>query len=50
MSQKQLAERLDVDPSTLAKWERGERLPKGNFLRRVESLVGQMVAKQCGGK
>lgn len=31
-SQKEAAQRIGVDPSTLAKWERGERKPKGNLL------------------
>lgn len=29
LSQKESARRLHVDPSTLAKWERGEREPTG---------------------
>lgn len=30
---------LRVDPSTLAKWERGERVPIGGFLGRVQDVL-----------
>jgi transcriptional regulator with XRE-family HTH domain len=39
LSQKQSAERLGVDPSTLARWERGEREPTGAFAERVQRYV-----------
>ena len=39
ISQKQLAWRLRVDPSTLARWEREERVPTGQFVQRVERLL-----------
>ena len=39
LSQKESAERLDVDPSTLAKWERAERKPTGVFLARVNRFL-----------
>lgn len=39
-TQKALAAQIGVDQSTLAKWERGERLPTGEFLRRVEKVCG----------
>jgi transcriptional regulator with XRE-family HTH domain len=39
MSQKELAGRLGVDPSTLAKWERAERVPTGGFLGRVRDVL-----------
>ena len=39
LSQKESAERLGVDPSTLAKWERGEREPAGGFLERVKRFL-----------
>jgi len=39
ISQKESAERLAVDPSTLAKWERGEREPAGVFLGRVKGFL-----------
>lgn len=38
ISQRQLATSLRVDPSTLAKWERGIRVPSGRFLQRVNNL------------
>ena len=40
LSQKESAERLGVDPSTLAKWERGEREPTGVFVARVKRFLG----------
>ncbi len=39
LSQKAAALELDVDPSTLARWEQGEREPKGILLGRVERLL-----------
>lgn len=38
-SQKRLAEELKVDPSTLARWERGEIQPRGAFRERVSVLL-----------
>ena len=38
LTQEQAARRLRVDPSTLARWERGERMPAGVYLKRVQSL------------
>ena len=35
MTQKDFARQLGVDPSTLARWERGEREPSGSFLDQV---------------
>src|SRR5438552_1412855 len=35
LSQKEAAKHLRVDPSTLARWERGEREPAGALLGRV---------------
>jgi len=40
LSQKESAERLGVDPGTLAKWERGEREPAGRFLDLVKRFLG----------
>ena len=41
LSQEAMARRLRVDPGTLARWEKGEREPKGRFLTRlVEFLEG----------
>lgn len=39
-TQKAFATELEIDPSTLAKWERGERTPTGGFLLRLESALG----------
>ena len=40
LSQKESAERLGVDPGTLAKWERGEREPAGAFAERAKRFLG----------
>jgi transcriptional regulator with XRE-family HTH domain len=40
LSQKAMARRLAVDPGTLAKWERGERVPKGRFLGMLDRWIG----------
>jgi transcriptional regulator with XRE-family HTH domain len=40
LSQKESAERLGVDSSTLAKWERGEREPAGAFAERAKRFLG----------
>ena len=39
LSQKEAAERLGVDPGTLARWERCERDPAGVFLQRVRAFL-----------
>ncbi len=39
LSQKESAACLGVDPGTLAKWERSERVPKGVFLGRVTRFL-----------
>jgi len=39
LSQKEMAKRLGVDPSTLARRERGERKPAGMFLSRVQRFL-----------
>jgi DNA-binding transcriptional regulator YiaG len=41
LSQKKLAARLRIDPTTLARWERGERDPAGLYLARIRALLGQ---------
>jgi ribosome-binding protein aMBF1 (putative translation factor) len=38
-SQKRLAAELDVDPTTLARWERGEKTPIAEHGMRVERLI-----------
>jgi len=35
MTQKEFAQQIGVNPSTLARWERGEREPTANFLNHV---------------
>lgn len=37
--QSRLANELRVDPSTLGRWERGERVPWGEYVGRVERLL-----------
>jgi transcriptional regulator with XRE-family HTH domain len=39
LTQKAFARQLVVDPSTLAKWERGERAPTGMYLRLVSEVL-----------
>jgi transcriptional regulator with XRE-family HTH domain len=36
-----LARELGIDPSTLARWERGARLPFGVYCARIEALFSQ---------
>jgi transcriptional regulator with XRE-family HTH domain len=36
LTQKEFAHELGVDPSTLAKWERGEREPKGRHANAIQ--------------
>jgi len=42
-TQKAMAKRIGVDPSTLARWERGKREPSGDFLRRVKHVLSEDV-------
>ncbi len=39
LSQKVLARRLKIDPTTLARWERGERKPSRKLVKKVEALL-----------
>jgi len=39
MTQEELAVGLDVDPSTLARWEAEERVPVGQYRRRIEFFL-----------
>jgi transcriptional regulator with XRE-family HTH domain len=41
LSQREAATELGIDPSTLARWERGERQPTGEFLGRVERFLDE---------
>ena len=38
VSQKELAHRLEVDPTTLARWERGKSRPVGTHMERLETI------------
>lgn len=46
-TQKELARQLEVDPCTLAKWERGERHPDSPYQERIERLF--MSLSHAGG-
>jgi site-specific DNA recombinase len=39
LTQKESAKRIGVDPTTLARWERGEREPTGRFTARAERFL-----------
>jgi transcriptional regulator with XRE-family HTH domain len=39
LTQKESAHRMGVDPSTLAKWERGKRMPMGEYAARAERFL-----------
>jgi transcriptional regulator with XRE-family HTH domain len=41
LSQEASAKRLGLDPSTLARWERGEREPTGVRLSRVKGFLDE---------
>ena len=43
LTQKAFAVELGVDPSTLAKWERGERMPSGTYLKGVLRLFPDII-------
>jgi site-specific DNA recombinase len=44
LSQEEAARRIGVDPSTLARWERGEREPKGRHAQRAERILAGVEA------
>jgi transcriptional regulator with XRE-family HTH domain len=46
LSQRELARRLDVDESTLARWERGTRRPSEALLDRLRTVLG-LPAQVC---
>jgi transcriptional regulator with XRE-family HTH domain len=39
LSQKESAKRIGIDQSTLARWERDERQPEGNFAARAQRFL-----------
>ena len=39
ITQKDFARELGIDPSTLARWKRQERIPTGHFLSTVETVL-----------
>lgn len=40
LSQREAARRMGVDPSTLARWERGERLPSDGYGGEITKVLG----------
>ena len=44
LSRERAALELGVDAGTLARWERGERVPTGEFLGRVDRFLGDESA------
>jgi transcriptional regulator with XRE-family HTH domain len=42
LSQRETAEGLGVDQGTLARWERGERVPAGTFAMRAQQFVAPL--------
>ncbi len=41
LSQEEMAVRLGVDPSTLARWESGRRVPTGGYLQAINANLNQ---------
>lgn len=48
LSQQQLAEAMNVDRSTVTKWETGDRLPNAATLARLSSVLGFNLAELLG--
>jgi transcriptional regulator with XRE-family HTH domain len=48
IAQSELAQRLEVDACTLARWERGEREPTGAFKVRVSRFLNAAEAAWAG--
>src|SRR5512147_702869 len=47
LSQKQMAQVLGVDPTTLARWERGQRLPSAKQMGRIQELCQGCYGASC---
>lgn len=47
LTQRELAHRLGVDPSTLGRWERGEGQPSKGLLGRVGALLDSFLCGQA---
>ncbi len=41
MTQRELAEIMEVDPSTVSKWETGERVPEPKHMQKFAELFGR---------
>jgi DNA-binding transcriptional regulator YiaG len=48
LAQTQFARQLGVDPGTLGKWERGERLPTGRYLESVQMVLREKLTIPSG--
>jgi transcriptional regulator with XRE-family HTH domain len=51
LTQKEAALRIGVDQSTLARWERGVRVPEGKYAALVAEFLGgrALESEHCGG-
>lgn len=47
-SQRRFAEVLGVDPTTLARWEKGERQPIGDYRKLGYSIIGRVGWSDSG--
>jgi transcriptional regulator with XRE-family HTH domain len=47
-SQKRLAVLLDIDPTTLARWEKGETRPDEECRKRIDRLLATIIRPDCG--
>lgn len=45
LTQREAAARMGVDPTTLARWERGEKEPWGKFVERVNRFLAAVPRK-----
>jgi ribosome-binding protein aMBF1 (putative translation factor) len=43
LSQKQLAERISKDQADIARWERGERVPRLDYVVKLAEAIGLQV-------